>query len=163
MRPDQTADKGWGGWRCCWVMGWWWNYRQHTPGQKSSQTAVAAQSSVPSDPSKPTTHSDKGCRLSGVIPFHHFSGFHCQLVHRLEIIKINTSGLQVECNKSQDEINGCLLTWMSCTNTGSRLQNVALASTQKLSCCSKSRPKHTWTRWGTTVQYIQFSNKCKVK
>lgn len=157
VRPDQTADKGWGGWRYCWVMGWWWNCRQHMPGQKSSQNSGNTELFSLCDPSKRRTHSDKGCRFSGVIPFHHFSGFHCQLVNRLEIIKVNTSRLQVECNKSQDDINCCLLTWMSCTNTGSRLQKVALASTQKLSCCSKSRPKDTWTRWGTTVQYIQFS------
>lgn len=33
---------------------------------------------------------------------------------------------------------------MSWIRTGSRLQNVARASTQKLSCCSKSRPNDTW-------------------
>lgn len=38
-----------------------------------------------------------------------------------------------------------ILTCTSWINTGSRFENVARASTKKLSCCSKSRPKLTYT------------------
>ena len=145
-QPDQTAGRGWDGWRCCWETGWWWNCRQRTPGEEVDRTVSEIFSHQPILACSNTarllsgavticdsvwrmrpTHPDKSRCFPGVTPSHHPAGLHRQLVHRLENNTLNSEdGVRVNITQNWNTpmhayVNELHQHWLQVTEGGSGL------------------------------------------
>lgn len=148
-RPAQRGGRGWDGWKCCWETGWWWSCKLHTPGEKQKRAELTLSLSFEKCFLKNRSFV---LTLTKAAVFLEWLPLITLLVSMASWFTAYKQRKKTTNNGHQKTQCGCvfqkeglILTWMSCTRTGSRLQKVALASTQKLNCCSKSRPNDTCT------------------